>query len=118
MSAPREIKSGEPGHDHCRIDDGLEQPSFHHLERLGLLRSDRRLAMIDEQPRQIEHAGHPRDDRNDGQRFDPFVHASDLTGTSALASALPTFRYPFEPRLVRKQAFPKTKLGILKFESR
>src|SRR3984885_10051480 len=30
--------------------------------------------MINEQPRQIEHAGHPGDHRDHMQRLDPFVH--------------------------------------------
>jgi len=50
MAGPGEIKSGQPGHDHRRVHDRLQQPPFHHLERLGLLRAGLRLAMIDEQP--------------------------------------------------------------------
>jgi hypothetical protein len=36
--------------------------------------------MIDEQPRQIEHARHPRDDGYHMQRLDPFVHPKYLAG--------------------------------------
>src|SRR3981081_4678519 len=74
MADPSQIEPAEPGHAHRRIDDRFQQPVFHHLESLGLLRSGLGLAMIDEQPRQIEHAGHPGDDPDHMQGFDPFVH--------------------------------------------
>lgn len=51
----------------------LEQPALHDLERLGLLRADFGLAVIDEQPRQIEHAGHLGDDGDHVQRLDPEI---------------------------------------------
>jgi hypothetical protein len=35
--------------------------------------------VINEQPRQIEHTGHPGDDRDDMQRLDPLVHRISLS---------------------------------------
>src|SRR6266851_6898148 len=74
MAGPGEVKPREPGYDHRRVDDRLQQPPFHHLERLGLLRSGFGFAMIDEQSRQIEHARHPCDDGDHMQRLDPLIH--------------------------------------------
>ena len=39
--------------------------------------------VIDEQPRQIEHAGHPGDDRDDVQGFDPEVQVLQLPAHAA-----------------------------------
>ena len=64
-------KPEHPGRDHRRIDDRPQQPALHHLEGFRLPRARLGLAVIDEQPRQIEHAGHPGDDRDDVQGLHP-----------------------------------------------
>ena len=82
MTAPGEVKPSQPGDDHRRIDDSLQQPAFHDFEGFGLLRADLGIAVIDKQPRQIEHSGHPCDDRDHmqcldrgiGRDRDPLVH--------------------------------------------
>src|SRR5579871_133669 len=71
---PDQQQPEQPGRDHRRVDDGLQQPPFHHLEGLGLRRALWRLAVIDEQPRQIEHAGHPRNHRDDVRGLDPVIY--------------------------------------------
>ena len=53
------------------VDDAPQQPPLHDLEGLGLLRARLRLAVIDEQPRQIEHARHPGDDSQDMEGLEP-----------------------------------------------
>ena len=50
-----------------------QQPALHDLEGFRLLGARLRLAVIDEQPRQIEHAGHPGDHRDDVERLEPVV---------------------------------------------
>src|SRR5262249_4483697 len=79
LAGPRQVEPGEPGHDHGRIDDRPEHPTLHHLEGFGLLRAWLSLAMVDEQTRQIEHAGHPRDDRDHMERLDPYIHRETTT---------------------------------------
>ena len=75
---PDQGKAEQPSRDHRRIDDRPEQSALHHLERFRLFRARLGFAVIDEQPRQIEHPGHPGDDRDDVEGFDPKVHALRL----------------------------------------
>ena len=81
MNQPDMYQLGLPGHpepegpgdDHSRIDNDPEQARFHNFQGLGKFRADLGIGVIDEQPRQIEHAGHPSNDRNDVDRLDPVI---------------------------------------------
>jgi hypothetical protein len=79
--------------------------------------------VIDKKPRQIEHPGHPRDDRNDMQRLDPFVHRTSITRDRAIPvfTIQPEIRRTFprfsiaesvsflrRARYIRKQHLSKT----------
>src|SRR5215216_1344636 len=70
---PDEPYPGCPRYDHRWVDDLREQPMLHHLERLRLLRATLGATVVNEQPRQIKHAGHPRDHRHDVQGQDPRI---------------------------------------------
>ncbi len=79
LPAEADIAEGEPepedpGDDHRRRHDRLEQPPLHHLEGLGLRRAGRGLAMIDHQPAQIEQPRHPGDDGEHMKRLQPEIH--------------------------------------------
>lgn len=66
----------DPGDQHRRHHDEVEQPALHRLQRFRHLRLGLGHCVVDEQPGQIEHAGHPGDDGDDMQSFQPQVHES------------------------------------------
>lgn len=74
LALQKQNNADDPGHDHCRRHDEVEQPVFHGLERFRQLGARFRRRVIDEQPRQVEHARHPGDDRDDVQGFEPEIH--------------------------------------------
>ncbi len=95
---------------------------FHQLERLRLLRSDGRLAMIDEQPQQIEHARHPGDDGDHVQRRLPvsLVFLAGLrriwrsaNGWLEKLASRPTLRPQSNPATVRLYRFMEYAEGKL-----
>ena len=67
----------DPGRYHRRVHDGTQQPALHHLEGFRSFRTDRDVAVVDEQPRQIQQPRHPGDDADDVKRLDPVVKQSD-----------------------------------------
>ena len=75
-----------PGRDHRRVDDLLQQAPLHHLEALALGRTGPQLAVVDIEPRQIEHAGHPGDHRDDVERLGPRDRA---TARNPIVMAVP-----------------------------
>ena len=93
VTGPDQVQSQQPGQGHRRIDDRFQKPAFHHLERLGLLRSNLGIAVIDKQPWQIEHPCHPRDDSDHVESLDPFVHwpSRSVLITVSLLERLPSF---------------------------
>jgi hypothetical protein len=70
-----ERKPGQKDEDHGRRDDGFEKPPLHHLERFRDVRAPWRIGVIDEQPGEIQHPRHPRDDGDDVQSLNPEDHA-------------------------------------------
>src|SRR5689334_15784974 len=53
---PNQRKTEQPGQSHGGIDDQPEKALLHDLESFRLSGAGRRVAVIDEEPRQIEHA--------------------------------------------------------------
>src|SRR5579871_3048133 len=68
-----QAETEEPRREHGRVDDRPQQPALHDLEGLRLHRARLGHKVVHEQARQIEHAGHPGDHRNDVEGFDPVV---------------------------------------------
>ncbi len=68
-----EQQAGQPDRDHRRVDDSLEQPSLHDLERLRQFGPRLRVGVIDKKPRQVEHSRHQRYDGENMQRLDPKI---------------------------------------------
>src|ERR1700741_4798821 len=78
----------DPGHDHRRHHDVVEQSIFHGLECFQQLRAGLRHGVINEQARQIEHARHPGYDSDDMQGFEPEVHGNHPRTRLSMRSTL------------------------------
>src|SRR5712671_5554064 len=73
-----EPETQNPTCHHGGIDDDPQKPLLHHLESLRLLGTGLGSAMIDKQARQVEHTGHPGNDRDDVQGLEPRIEARRL----------------------------------------
>ena len=71
---PGKIGPRHPHHDHRRVHDGESRRRSITLNVSDCLEPFSAVAVVDEQPRQIEQPRHPRDDGNDVQRLDPEQH--------------------------------------------
>src|SRR5476649_232191 len=86
LTLPGEQQAEHPDQDRRRVHDAVHQAALHHLEGLALHRALLGISVIDEQARQVEQPGHPRDHRDDVQSLQHVVeHQASSAARTRLA---------------------------------